>query len=81
MAIIKQNLFSGEKITTVLRVLKINRSTYYKWLHFTPSAHELVAEQLKHVITTLHDKIPIYGALRLTLWLQKLGYSISQRRV
>jgi len=29
----------------------------------------------------LHDKIPIYGALRLTLWLQKLGFSISQRHV
>lgn len=65
----------------MLRVLKINRSTYYKWLHFTPSAYELMTQQLKHVITTLHDEIPIYGAPRLTLWLQQLGYSVSQRRV
>lgn len=77
MSIIKQNLSRREKIATVLRILKLNCSTYYKWRHFTPSARELVTHQLKHVITTLHDKIPIYGAPRLTLWLQKLGYSVN----
>lgn len=80
-AIVKQNLLRGEKMTTVLRILKINRSTYYKWLHFIPSAYELATQQLKRAITTLHDDIPIYGAPRLTLGLQQLGYSVSQRRV
>lgn len=81
MTIIKQNLLRGEKITNVLRILKINRSTYYKWRHFKPSAYELSTQHLKQVIKTLHADIPIYGAPRLTMWLQKLGYGISQRRV
>lgn len=81
MAIIKQNLSDGNKITTILRVLKINRSTFYKWLHFTPSAYQLITQRLKQVIKKLHDEIPIYGEPRLTKRLQQLGYSIIQRRV
>lgn len=34
-------LSNQHSITTLCRVLRVNRSTYYKWLHRSPSVREL----------------------------------------
>jgi putative transposase len=40
LPIIQANIAAGHRVTTVLRVLKIARSTFYNWVKHIPSKRE-----------------------------------------
>ena len=71
------------KIKTLCRVLKVNRSTYYKHFSSPESARAKQDRIIKTYILTLHGKYKKrLGVLKMTLLLQReYGLSIGQTRV
>lgn len=57
----------GYPVATVCRILDLNRTSYYKWLHREKSARERENEELLHKIGHLYAEFHgIYGYRRLT---------------
>lgn len=77
-------MLSGEhKISTLCRVLRVNRSTYYKFLNHKPSERELFNRQIKQRIVELYarsDKRLGVHKLKLCL-LREDRINISDGRV
>ena len=44
------------KISTLCRVLRVNRSTYYKFINHKPSKREIANQQIKQRIAELYTK-------------------------
>lgn len=75
---------SGEhKISTLCRVLRVNRSTYYKFLNHKPSKRELFNRQIKQRIAELYARSDKrLGVHKLTLCLLREDrINISDGRV
>ena len=49
-------LSNQHSITTLCRVLRVNRSTYYKWLHRSPSVRELENRSIRAAVLVLYAK-------------------------
>ena len=49
-------LANQHSVTTLCRVLHVNRSTYYKWLHHSPSARELENRVIRACILELYAR-------------------------
>ena len=49
-------LSNQHSITTLCRVLRVNRSTYYKWLHRSPSVRELENRSVRAAVFELCAK-------------------------
>jgi len=57
----------GYPIENICRILKLNRSSYYKWLHRDKSTRELENEDIIHKLGYLYAEVNgIYGYRRLT---------------
>ncbi|WP_415803681.1 IS3 family transposase [Marinicrinis lubricantis] len=57
----------GYPVTSISKVLDLNRSSYYKWLHREKSAHEYENEDLLHKLGYLYAEYNgTYGYRRLT---------------
>jgi putative transposase len=64
-------------------IASIARSSYYKWLHRTPSKNEKWNEEILEEIKRLHEKVDgIYGYRRMTMNLvRSLSKPINHKRV
>lgn len=64
-------------------VLNISRSSYYKWLHRTPSQHELENQELMKDIIDIYNKYNgIYGYRRVYIYLRlKLRKKVNHKRI
>lgn len=64
-------------------VARIGRSSYYKWLHHTPSENEKCNEEILKEIKCLYKKVDgIYGYRRITMNLSRtLSKPINHKRV
>lgn len=64
-------------IKTQADILDLNRSSlYYKPVE--PSAQEV---KLRHVIDELYTRHPVYGSRRITVELQRQGWTVNRKRV
>ena len=64
-------------IKTQADILNLNRSSlYYKPVE--PSAQEV---KLRHVIDELYTRHPVYGSRRITVELQRQGWTVNRKRV
>lgn len=72
------NLTAGHRITLILKVLNIPKSTYYDYLHWKPSKTEIRRDSLKKEVLKNWLKYPMYGYRRMTkLFNEELNYSVS----
>ncbi|WP_394245669.1 IS3 family transposase [Vibrio astriarenae] len=70
------------KIKTMCRVLQIERSGYYAWLHEPESRRDKEDKRLLKLIRSSYDaSFGIYGYRRITLDLRELGESCGKNRV
>jgi len=64
------------------RVLKVSRSSYYRWLNRTPSKREIETEKVIGLIHQIYeDSRGRYGSPKITEELNKQGIKISRPRV
>lgn len=70
-------------IAKICRILNLNRSSYYKWLHRTKSAREQENEDILHKLGYLYAEFNgIYGYRRLTDELNaRYGTSYNYKRI
>src|SRR5699024_11285531 len=69
-------------IQTMCEVLDVPRSTYYQSLHKTVSDREQENNELTEQIVKIHKKSKKrYGAPKIHHELEKLGYTVSLKRV
>ena len=69
--VVELNLAAGHRITRILQVLKIPRSTYYDSLNWQPSKTESRRKLLKEKVLEYWLKFPMYGYPRLSILLNK----------
>ena len=82
LEVVNANLLAGHRITRILSVLKIPRSTYYDYLHWQPSRTERRRHLIKQEVLTAWLRYPMYGYPRLTILLnQQSDIHVSQRLV
>ena len=82
LKVINVNLLANHRISQVLKVLKIARSTYYGYLHWQPGYYEKRRSSLKSQILTYWLQFKMYGAPRLKILLKKqLSIIVSQRLI
>ncbi|QIL50046.1 IS3 family transposase [Weissella coleopterorum] len=82
LKIINDNLQVGHRITKILNVLRIPRSTYYGYIHWKPGKTLLRRNFIKQKVLDAWLKYPMYGYPRLTILLNRqLKIKISQRMV
>lgn len=63
------------------KVLKVSTSGYYNWLKAKVSKLWLYNQKLSELIITIfNDSFESYGAPRIKIALEKLGYFISKPR-
>jgi putative transposase len=64
-------------------IARVARSSYYKWLHHTPSENEKWNKEILKEITSLYEKVDgIYGYRRMTMNLNRtLSKPINHKRV
>ncbi|MCM3768825.1 IS3 family transposase, partial [Neobacillus niacini] len=64
-------------------IARIARSSYYKWLHSTPSGNEKWNEEILEEIKRLYEKVDgIYGYRRMTMNLSRIFFKpINHKRV
>lgn len=78
MKVVSLNLTAGHRITLILKVLNIPKSTYYDYLHWEPSKTEIKRDSLKKEVLKNWLKYPMYGYRRMTkLVNDELNYSVS----
>lgn len=69
---------AGHRITRILRILHIPRSTYYGYLKWQKSKRSIRREVIKKHLLELWLKYPMYGYPRLTILLnQQLNFKVS----
>ena len=81
MPIIQANIAVGHRVMTVLRVLKIARSTFYNWVNHVPSKRE----QENHMVQEMAKEIwlssdRVYGYKRIKIALHRQGINVGVRR-
>lgn len=70
------------RLTRILQVLHIPRSTYYSYLHWQPSQTKQRHERIKKLVFKIWTDYPMYGYPRITIMLRsQLKRSISERFV
>lgn len=64
-------------------MLKVKRSSYYKWLERKITKNELENHELAHIITEYHDRFnQILGYRRMTSWINKFNHKkYNKKRV
>lgn len=68
MPIIQANIAVGHRVTTVLRVLKIARSTFYNWVNHVPSKREQENQMLQEMAKEIglsSDRVYGYKQIKL----------------
>lgn len=79
MKVVNLNLAAGHRITRILHVLKIPRSTYYGYLKWQPSTTAMRRQYIKEKVLQYWLEYPMYGYPRLTLLLnQELHLGVSR---
>lgn len=79
LRVVRLNLESGHRITQILQVLAIPRSTYYEYLKWKPSKLAQKRQQMKQQVLNCWLKYPMYGYPRITKYFKKtLNLSISR---
>lgn len=79
LRVVRLNLESGHRITRILQVLAIPRSTYYDYLKWNPSKSAQKRQQMKQHVLNCWLKYPMYGYPRIAKYFEKtLNLSISR---
>lgn len=79
LKVIHLNLNAGHRITRILQVLKIPRSTYYDYLKWQPSKREIRHQQIKEKALEIWLSYPMCGYPRLTKFFhEKLNCPVSR---
>lgn len=79
LRVVRLNLEAGHRITRILQVLAIPRSTYYDYLKWKPSKSEQKRKQMKQQVLKYWLKYPMYGYPRLAKYFKEaLNLSISR---
>jgi transposase InsO family protein len=69
-------------VETMCRVLKVSRTTYYRWLFRPTSRHKLQDEIFKEQIVKIYNESrKTYGSPRIRRKLAKLGIHCGKKRV
>lgn len=68
---IPRNLESGHRITRILQLLNISRSTYYDFTKWKPSKSAERRQLLKKQVLNCWLKQPMYGYLRITKYFKE----------
>lgn len=63
---VRVNLEAKHRITRILRVLKIPRTTYYDYLNWQPSMRMVRRQQIKEKVLASWLSYPMYGYPRMT---------------
>lgn len=80
--IIQEQLSQQRRITTILKVLKIPRSTYYDWLKWQPRVANKRHDQLKELVQVIWNRRPFYGYVRIAKRIRKLFHCpLSDRTI
>ncbi|ENZ6558337.1 IS3 family transposase [Enterococcus faecium] len=76
---IQRNLEAGHRITRILQVLNVSRSTYYDFLKWKPSKSAQRRQILKQQVLNCWLRHPMYGYPRITKYFkEKLNLPISR---
>lgn len=76
---VRLNLQAGHRITRILQVLAIPRSTYYDYLKWKPSKSEQKRQYFKQQVLNCWLKYPMYGYPRIARYFkEELNLSISR---
>ncbi|EHS2295120.1 IS3 family transposase [Enterococcus faecalis] len=79
LRVVRLNLEAGHRITRILQVLAIPRSTYYDYLKWKPSQSAQKRQQMKQHVLKCWLKYPMYGYPRIAKYFKKtLNLSISR---
>lgn len=66
LRVVRVNLEAKHRITRILTVLKIPRTTYYAYLNWTPSDRLTRRQQIKEKVLQSWLAYPMYGYPRMT---------------
>lgn len=76
--VVQTNLVAGHRITRILKVLQIPKSTYYNYINWQPSRMSKRRRKIKEKILEEWLQYPMYGYPRLTILLnQKWQLGVS----
>lgn len=79
LRVVRVNLEAKHRITRILTVLKIPRTTYYDYLNWTPSNRMIRRQQLKEKVLKSWLAYPMYGYPRMTKYFkEELAISVSR---
>lgn len=79
LRVVRLNLESGHRITRILQVLTIPRSTYYDYLKWKPSKSAQKRQEMKQHVLNCWLKYPMYGYPRIAKFFKEaLNLSISR---
>lgn len=79
LRVVRRILDAGHRITKILKVLTISRSTYYAFLKWKPSKSAQRRQLMKQQVLNCWLKYPMYGYPRITKYCkEKLNLSVSR---
>ncbi|WP_139843539.1 IS3 family transposase [Enterococcus sp. 7E2_DIV0204] len=79
LRVVRVNLEAKHRITRILSVLKIPRTTYYDYLNWHPSKRMIRRQQIKEKVLASWLSYPMYGYLRMTKYFnENLNYPVSR---
>lgn len=79
LRVVRVNLEAKHRITRILMVLKIPRTTYYEYLNWTPSDRMIRRQQIKEKVLESWLAYPMYGYPRMTKYFKEnLNIPVSQ---
>lgn len=71
LRVVRVNLEAKHRITRILTVLKIPRTTYYAYLNWTPSDRIIRRQQIKEKVLESWIAYPMYGYPRMTKYFKE----------
>ena len=78
LRVVRVNLEAKHRITRILTVLKIPRTTYYAYLNWTPSDRMIRRQQIKEQVLNSWLSYPMYGYPRMKKYFkEKLNIPVS----
>lgn len=78
LRVVRVNLEAKHRITRILTVLKIPRTTYYAYLNWTPSDQMILRQQIKEKVLSAWLSYPMYGYPRMKKYFkEKLNIPVS----